>query len=95
MSKVVIVLVCAVVLTVAGFFVGGMMTHVPPPSPAPVSTGDPARDLFNASKGFSQGADVMARRQTNTMIGAGVGLVVGVLAGIGLSAAVGKPKAAR
>ncbi len=84
--RIVIVLLIAMVCALAGGYIAGSIVSSPDESaPAPRATGetrDRSRELLEAQKAFSAGAEVARQRQRNVPIGAGIGLVAGLGLGV-------------
>jgi hypothetical protein len=91
-KNIVIVLVLAVGGVVAGWL-GTMLVVQHQQNAAysqPVPTGDASQDSRNAYAYLARASGDSAKRQTDALIGGGVGLVAGVVLGIAVSSATGK-----
>ena len=77
--KIVIVLLVAIVCAVIGGWIGGsMVDEMPEPAVRVEGARDINRELMEAQRQFSAGAEIARQRQNNGMIGGAIGLVVGV-----------------
>ncbi len=76
--KIVMFLVVVLACGAAGAFIGGSLTSTDQVQPTNTTGMTADERVAEGMQNFAAGADIQRRRQTNLMIGGGVGLAVGV-----------------